>query len=88
MTAGFVFPDVGAWISGPCLDPGQLSAPDPVRDLMTRFGGRWDIEVRPGGLDVLAAVRRSPDGSSIRVIVGRTAEELAAKLHTAEVPEP
>jgi hypothetical protein len=68
-------PDNPSWIS-------------PARELMDRFGGRWEIESHPSGLDVWTAVRKSTDGRHIRVIVARNAAELTGKLETAEIPEP
>lgn len=82
MSGEVIFRDLGGWISGPCLDPERLPAPVSADGLMSRFGGRWEIEVRPGGLDVLTAVRRR--GTETRMIGARTAEELAARLEVVD----
>jgi hypothetical protein len=42
----------------------------------------------PLGLGLWTAERRSEDGWHIRYIVANSAEELAAKLETAETVEP
>jgi hypothetical protein len=62
-------------------------APQPadIAALMRDHGGAWQIE-HTENLDVWSAVRRSPDGRHIRVLVARTPEELRAKL--ADVDEP
>jgi hypothetical protein len=58
-----------------------------VQDLLAPFRDRWEIEPHSDGL-VLTAVRTSPDGRQVRVIVAATAWELAAKLAAAETAEP
>ncbi len=48
-------------------------------------GERWQVE-HVADLDVWTAVRRSPDGRHIRMLVARSPEGLRAKL--ADVDEP
>ncbi len=67
-------------------DPG-LTGEDPEGLLQRRFGARWKITLE-SSLGVWSALRRSPDGRSIRVIIGPSAGELLAKLETAETVEP
>ena len=67
------------------------TGPGRAREIITLlrdYGGRWQVDAHPGGLDVLSAVKRSADGRHIRCIVARTAAELAAKLEAAEQAEP
>jgi hypothetical protein len=47
-----------------------------------------DIHVHPLGLALWTAEHRSPDGRPIHYVVCHTAEELAARLETAETVEP
>ncbi len=56
-------------------------------ELQRQYGDRWQIELE-STLGVWSALRRSPDGRHIRVIIGRDAAELMAKLETAETVEP
>jgi hypothetical protein len=59
--------------------------PPDITDLIATYGGRWEIAIRPGGLDVITATRRS--GRQVRSIIARTAGELAAKLAAAEAED-
>ena len=61
--------------------------PAEIAALMHDHGERWQIEHEPG-LNVWTAVRRSPDGRHIRVLVGRDIEALRGKLETVETDEP
>ena len=62
--------------------PASLAPADPLAP----FRDQWQIE-RPA-LDVWSAVRKSPDGRHIRVIIAMSAAELAGKLEAAGVCEP
>jgi hypothetical protein len=65
-------------------DPAQ---PAEIAALMHDHGERWQIE-HTGDLNVWTAVRRSPDGRHIRVLVGRDIAALRGKLETVEADEP
>jgi hypothetical protein len=56
--------------------------------LLNPYLGRWKIGANPGGLPVWTAEHCSPDGRHIRYIVAHSAEELAAKLESAETVGP
>jgi hypothetical protein len=47
---------------------------------------KWDIVIRPAGVPIIAALKKSDDGSE-RYVVATTAEELAGKLATIEKDE-
>ncbi len=68
------------------VTPAATPPPGPG-ELHRRFGDRWQIEL-DHQLGVWSAVRRSEDGRHIRVLIGRTADELLGKLTTAEQAEP
>jgi hypothetical protein len=61
--------------------------PAEIAALMHEHGGRRQIEREPD-LDVWTAVRRSPDGRHIRVLVAHDPASLRGKLETAEADEP
>jgi len=65
------------------------SAPQPadIAALMRDHGDRWQIEHNPG-LAVWTAVRRSPDGRHIHVLVAHDPAGLRGKLETVEADEP
>jgi hypothetical protein len=70
----------------------HASRPQPpavsLDDLVRRFGTKWEIVARPGGLPVWTAEHRSADSRAIRYIVAHSPAELAAKLETAGTVEP
>jgi hypothetical protein len=49
------------------------------RQLAKEFAA-WQIDFRPGSLDVVTAYWRSPDGRSRRYVVRRSSTELLARL--------
>jgi hypothetical protein len=55
--------------------------------LMHDHGERWQIE-HDSGLDVWSAVRKSPDGRHIRVLIAHDPASLRGKLETVEADEP
>ncbi|HEX7268550.1 MAG TPA: hypothetical protein VF256_14130 [Streptosporangiaceae bacterium] len=55
--------------------------PAEIAALIHDAGERWQIE-HDTGLDVWTAVRRSPDGRHIRVLVARDPAGLRGKLET------
>jgi hypothetical protein len=61
--------------------------PAEIAALMHDHGERWQIE-HTDDLNVWTAVRRSPDGRHIRVLVGRDIAALRGKLATVEDDEP
>jgi hypothetical protein len=65
------------------------SAPQPseIANLLHDHGERWQIEYIED-LNVWSAVRRSPDGRHIRVLVARDPTGLRGKLETVEADEP
>jgi hypothetical protein len=83
--SGLVFVDLGGWISGPCLDPEQLLAPDPIAALVREFPG-WQISIRPAGLALCGAYWQSGDGRSRRYIAAPTPVELLAALRAKTGP--
>lgn len=66
-------------------DHPRLTSPAPA-DPLAPFRDEWQIE-RPA-LDVWSAVRKSPDGRHIRVIIAHAGTELAGKLEIAETAGP
>lgn len=56
-------------------------------DLRRRYGDVWEITEHTD-LPVWTAEHRSADGRHIRMLVGHSPGELAAKLETAGVVEP
>jgi hypothetical protein len=54
---------------------------------MRDHGGRWQIE-HTEELDAWTAVRNSPDGRHIRVLVARDPASLRGKLETVEAENP
>jgi hypothetical protein len=54
-----------------------------IAGLLHDHGEHWQIE-HSGDLDVWTAVRRSPDGRHIRVLVARDPAGLRGKLETVE----
>jgi hypothetical protein len=73
----------------PPVTPALINAPtaQAVASLVP-YVGRWAINVFPGGLPVWTAEHHPPDGRHIRYVAAHSAEELAAKLETAETVEP
>jgi hypothetical protein len=63
------------------------SQPAEIAALIHDAGERWQIEHDPD-LDVWTAVRRSPDGRHIRVLVARDPSGLRGKLETVEAGDP
>ena len=61
--------------------------PAEIAALIHDHGERWQLEHDPS-LDVWTAVRRSPDGRHIRVLVARDPAALRGKLETVEADEP
>jgi hypothetical protein len=61
--------------------------PAEIAALIHDHGERWQLERDPG-LDVWTAVRRSPDGRHIRVLVARDPAALRGKLETVEADDP
>jgi hypothetical protein len=61
--------------------------PAEIAALIHDHGERWQIEHDPG-LDVWTAVRQSPDGRHIRVLVARDPAGLRSKLETVEADDP
>ena len=61
--------------------------PAEIAALMHDHGERWQIEHDPG-MDVWSAVRRSPDGRHIRVLIAHDPAALRGKLETVEADEP
>jgi hypothetical protein len=61
--------------------------PAEVAALLHDHGDRWQIE-HEDGLDVWTAVRKSPDGRHIRVLVAHDPASLRGKLAGAEDEEP
>jgi hypothetical protein len=57
--------------------------PSEMADLLHDHGAHWQIE-HAGELNVWTAVRRSPDGRHIRVLVAYDPGSLRAKLEDAE----
>jgi hypothetical protein len=51
--------------------------------LLAPYTRRWQIDAHPAGLDIWSATWRSDDRRHIRVLVARSAQELAAKLEAA-----
>lgn len=58
----------------------------PTSRLATEFPG-WQIAVRPGGLDVVTALRVSPDGRRQRYVVAHSAAELLGRLRAIRAEE-
>ena len=58
-----------------------------IAALMHDHGARWQIEHEPD-LDAWVAVRKSPDGRHIRVLVAHDPAGLRGKLATVEADEP
>jgi hypothetical protein len=54
---------------------------------MRGYSTGWQIE-HDAGMDVWTAVRKSPDGKHIRILVAHDPGGLAAKLADAEADEP
>jgi hypothetical protein len=61
--------------------------PAEIAALIHDHGERWQLE-HDSGLDVWTAVRRSPDGRHIRVLVAHDPASLRDKLETVEADEP
>jgi hypothetical protein len=61
--------------------------PAEIAALIHDHGEHWQIE-HTGDLDVWTAVRRSPDGRHIRVLVAHDPTSLRGKLETVEADEP
>jgi hypothetical protein len=61
--------------------------PAEIAALLHDFGAAWQLEYTEE-LDVWSAVRRSPDGRHIRVVVARDPAGLRGKLETVEADEP
>ena len=61
--------------------------PVEIAALIHDHGERWQIE-HTGDLDVWTAVRKSPDGRHIRVLVARDPASLRGKLETVEADDP
>jgi len=61
--------------------------PAEIAALIHDHGEQWQIEHDPG-LNVWTAVRRSPDGRHIRVLVARDPAGLRGKLADVEADEP
>jgi hypothetical protein len=61
--------------------------PTEIAALMRDHGGTWQIE-HTEELNVWTAVRRSPDGRHIRVLVAHDPASLRGKLETVEHDEP
>ena len=58
-----------------------------IAALMRDHGGRWQIE-HTAELGAWIAVRKSPDGRHIRVLVAHDPAGLRGKLETVEADEP
>ena len=61
--------------------------PAEIAALIHDHGEHWQIE-HTGDLNVWTAVRRSPDGRHIRVLVARDPAGLRGKLADVEADEP
>jgi hypothetical protein len=61
--------------------------PAGIAALIHDHGEQWQIE-HAGDLNVWTAVRRSPDGRHIRVLVARDPASLRGKLETVEADDP
>ena len=66
-------------------DPAQQ--PSEIANLLHDHGADWQIEYIED-LNVWSAVRRSPDGRHIRVLIARDPASLRGKLETVEADEP
>jgi hypothetical protein len=53
---------------------------EPLAGIAAEFGDEWEVSVRPGGLNVIAAYKQTEDGRHRRYIVARSAAELLMAL--------
>lgn len=77
--------DVGGWISGPCLPPGETGeTPAEFLDRLRAGHPAWTISAHPAGLGLWTAEHRSEDGRSIHYVVCHSGQELAGRLDAVD----
>jgi hypothetical protein len=72
-------------MTAPAYPAQAAAAASAGRELAREFAA-WQIDFRPGSLDVVSAFWRSPDGRSRRYIVRRSSAELLVRLREIGPP--
>jgi hypothetical protein len=71
-------------MTAPAYPPQAAAAASAGRELAREFAS-WEIDFRPGSLDVVTAYWRLPDGRSRRYVVRHSSAELLARLRAIGV---